>query len=52
LSSEIPANAALTRTIDIDSATAHRLKITYSAPGNTERVVFIVPTVAAFCPET
>jgi Tfp pilus assembly protein PilE len=54
LSSEIPANAALSRTIDIDSdsATAHRLKITYSAAGNTERVVFVVPTVAAFCPET
>lgn len=52
LSSEIPANTALSRTITVDSAAAHRLKITYSAAGNTERVVFIVPTVAAFCPET
>lgn len=52
LSSEIPANTALSRTITDDSAAAHRLKITYSAAGNTERVVFIVPTVAAFCPET
>jgi hypothetical protein len=46
------ADLAITPAIDIDSVDAHRLKVTYSAAGNTERVAYIVPTVAAFCPDT
>jgi prepilin-type N-terminal cleavage/methylation domain-containing protein len=45
-------NAAITsRTVVVDSALAHRLRVTYTAPGNVERVAILVPTAAAFCPD-
>jgi prepilin-type N-terminal cleavage/methylation domain-containing protein len=40
------------RTVVVDSAVAHRLRVTYTAPGNVERVAILVPTAAAFCPDT
>jgi len=39
------------RAVVIDSASAHRLRVTYTAPGNVERVAILVPTAAAFCPD-
>jgi prepilin-type N-terminal cleavage/methylation domain-containing protein len=45
-------NAAInSRTVVEDSALAHRLRVTYTAPGNVERIALLVPTAAAFCPD-
>jgi prepilin-type N-terminal cleavage/methylation domain-containing protein len=45
-------NTAITsRAIEVDSALAHRLRVTYTAPGNVERLAIVVPTTAAFCPD-
>lgn len=42
----------VSRTVTVDSAEAHRLRVTYTAPGNVERVAILLPTVASFCPDT
>jgi prepilin-type N-terminal cleavage/methylation domain-containing protein len=41
----------ITRTITVDNADAHRLRIQYTAPGNVERVAILSPVAAAFCPD-
>jgi prepilin-type N-terminal cleavage/methylation domain-containing protein len=37
--------------VDENSKLAHRVRVTYTAPGNVERVAILVPTAAAFCPD-
>ena len=37
--------------VDEDSKLSHRVRVTYTAPGNVERVAILVPTAAAFCPD-
>jgi prepilin-type N-terminal cleavage/methylation domain-containing protein len=53
LNSQSPAPAIISRAISVNSgdAVAHRLRVSYSAPGNVERVAILVPTAAAFCPD-
>ncbi len=36
---------------DEDSKLSHRVRVSYTAPGNVERVAILVPTAAAFCPD-
>jgi prepilin-type N-terminal cleavage/methylation domain-containing protein len=51
LDAQSPSAGITSRTVVIDSASAHRVRVTYTAPGNVERVAILVPTAAAFCPD-
>ena len=51
LDNQSPSAGITSRTIIVDSASAHRVRINYTAPGNLERVAILVPTAAAFCPD-
>jgi prepilin-type N-terminal cleavage/methylation domain-containing protein len=51
MNSQTLSSAITSRTIEVDSTLAHRLRVTYTAPGNTERLAILVPTAAAFCPD-
>ena len=51
MNSQSLSTAITSRTIEVDSASAHRLRVTYTAPGNVERLAILVPTAAAFCPD-
>jgi prepilin-type N-terminal cleavage/methylation domain-containing protein len=51
LEARSPSAGITSRTIVVDSGSAHRVRITYTAPGNVERVAILVPTAAAFCPD-
>jgi prepilin-type N-terminal cleavage/methylation domain-containing protein len=52
LNSQTLDPAITSRTVVVDSASAHRLRVTYTLPGNVERLAILVPTAAAFCPDT
>jgi hypothetical protein len=51
LDAQSPLAGITSRTVVIDSDSAHRVRVTYTAPGNVERVAILVPTAAAFCPD-
>jgi len=49
LDAQSPLAGITSRTVVIDSDSAHRVRVTYTAPGNVGRVAILVPTAAAFC---